>query len=241
MVLTEAEIIDMDDNIEIKSEDENVQYQLCQINKDESAVAYRVVQVSDNQLENSELSVATPVNNTVQVLTSPLNGQLYLLSNGNEMLSSDSTRDIIPCVTKVKIEPSENLVLGAKKRDEKRRATHNEVEKRRRDKINNWIFKLGELIPESINGNGTNEGDMKVNSELQSKGNILMQACEYITDLRKTRENYVRHLEENTKLSEEVKNLRQVVTQLTKENNQLKLQLSSNTNYVGIEQFLRLR
>ncbi|XP_015177596.1 PREDICTED: upstream stimulatory factor-like isoform X3 [Polistes dominula] len=184
MVLTEAEIIDMDDNIEIKSEDENVQYQLCQINKDESAVAYRVVQVSDNQLENSELSVATPVNNTVQVLTSPLNGQLYLLSNGNEMLSSDSTRDIIPCVTKVKIEPSENLVLGAKKRDEKRRATHNEVEKRRRDKINNWIFKLGELIPESINGNGTNEGDMKVNSELQIQG------------------NYARYLGKNTKLSE---------------------------------------
>ncbi|XP_014616930.1 PREDICTED: upstream stimulatory factor 1-like isoform X1 [Polistes canadensis] len=241
MVLTEAEIIDMDGNIEIKSEDDNVQYQLCQINRDESTVAYRVVQVSDNQLENSELSIETPVNNTVQVLTSPLNGQLYLLSNGNEMLTSDSTRNVMPCVAKVQIEASENLVLGAKKRDEKRRATHNEVEKRRRDKINNWIFKLGELIPDNVNGNGINEGDMKVNSELQSKGNILMQACDYITELRKIRENYIRHLEENTKLSEEAKNLRQVMTQLKKENYQLKSQLSSNTNYIGIEQFLRLR
>ncbi|KAI4488598.1 hypothetical protein M0802_011488 [Mischocyttarus mexicanus] len=230
MVLTDAEIIDMDGNIEIKTEDDNVQYQLCQINRDESAVAYRVVQVSDNQLDNSELSIATPVNNTVQVLTSPINGQVYFLSNGNEMVHSDSTKNVMPCVAKVQIEASDNLVLGGKKRDEKRRVTHNEVEKRRRDKINNWIFKLGELIPES--GNSINDGDMKVNSELQSKGNILMQACEYITELRKIRETYVRHVEENTQLSEEAKNLRQVVIELKKENYELKSQLSSNTNYI---------
>ncbi|XP_016980132.1 nuclear pore complex protein DDB_G0274915 [Drosophila rhopaloa] len=34
-----------------------------------------------------------------------------------------------------------------KKRDDKRRATHNEVERRRRDKINSWIFKLKEMLP----------------------------------------------------------------------------------------------
>jgi hypothetical protein len=33
-------------------------------------------------------------------------------------------------------------------RDEKRRATHNEVERRRRDKINNWIDKLAKMLPE---------------------------------------------------------------------------------------------
>lgn len=33
-------------------------------------------------------------------------------------------------------------------RDDKRRATHNEVERRRRDKINSWIVKLGKIIPE---------------------------------------------------------------------------------------------
>lgn len=33
-------------------------------------------------------------------------------------------------------------------RDERRRATHNEVERRRRDKINTWISKLGKLIPD---------------------------------------------------------------------------------------------
>lgn len=50
-------------------------------------------------------------------------------------------------------------------RDERRRATHNEVEKRRRDKINNWIFKLGKLLPD--NENGVSGGDIKATSELQ--------------------------------------------------------------------------
>lgn len=33
-------------------------------------------------------------------------------------------------------------------RDDRRRATHNEVERRRRDKINNWIVKLSKLVPD---------------------------------------------------------------------------------------------
>lgn len=44
-----------------------------------------------------------------------------------------------------------SLILEAyKKRDDKRRATHNEVERRRRDKINSWIFKLKEMLPTEV-------------------------------------------------------------------------------------------
>jgi hypothetical protein len=32
-------------------------------------------------------------------------------------------------------------------RDDKKRATHNEVERRRRDKINGWIGKLAKIVP----------------------------------------------------------------------------------------------
>lgn len=230
MVLEEAEIIDADGNIEIASEDDNVQYQFCHINRNESTVAYRVVQVSDNHLDNSELSIATPVNSTVQVLTSPINGQFYLLSSGNEVLTSESTRNVMPRVAKVQIEASENLVPGLKKRDERRRVTHNEVERRRRDKINNWISKLGKLLPD--NEHGLNGGDIKANSELQSKGDILARACEYITELREIREKFARNLEENTQLLEEAKTLRQVLNQLRKENSQLKTQLSNTNNYI---------
>jgi hypothetical protein len=40
---------------------------------------------------------------------------------------------------------------NANPRDDKRRATHNEVERRRRDKINNWIMRLAKLIPDVDN------------------------------------------------------------------------------------------
>lgn len=58
-------------------------------------------------------------------------------------------------------------------RDDRRRATHNEVERRRRDKINNWITKLGKIIPEcnagtTTNGSG-NSGEGKANYETQVK------------------------------------------------------------------------
>lgn len=56
-------------------------------------------------------------------------------------------------------------------RDDRRRATHNEVERRRRDKINNWIAKLGKIIPEcnatsTANGSGSS-GESKANYETQ--------------------------------------------------------------------------
>lgn len=36
-------------------------------------------------------------------------------------------------------------------RDERRRASHNEVERRRRDTINKWIFELSKVIPDCSN------------------------------------------------------------------------------------------
>lgn len=40
------------------------------------------------------------------------------------------------------------MTSGVNPRDDKRRATHNEVERRRRDKINNWIMRLAKLVPD---------------------------------------------------------------------------------------------
>ncbi|XP_067306983.1 upstream stimulatory factor 1 isoform X4 [Pseudorasbora parva] len=62
-------------------------------------------------------------------------------------------------------------------RDEKRRAQHNEVERRRRDKINNWIVQLSKTIPDcTIDATKTG----------QSKGGILSKACDYIQELRQS-------------------------------------------------------
>lgn len=231
VVLEEAEIIDCDAEIEAVTEDDNIQYQLCEVNRNDNAVAYRVVQVSDSHTNNTELAIATPVNNAVQVLTSPINGQFYVLSNGSDVIASDNSRSVAPRVAKLQIEASQNIITGMKKRDERRRVTHNEVERRRRDKINNWISKLGKLLPDcEQNANG--DGDVKTNFESQSKGGILARACEYISELREVQENLSQSLDENAQLSEEAKTLRQVVSQLRKENSELKAQISKNPTYI---------
>ncbi|MEQ2317132.1 hypothetical protein AMECASPLE_039659, partial [Ameca splendens] len=51
------------------------------------------------------------------------------------------------------------------------------VERRRRDKINNWIVQLSKAIPE-CNIDYTKTG--------QSKGGILSKACDYIKELRQS-------------------------------------------------------
>lgn len=114
VVLEEAEIIDCDTEIETVTEEDNIQYQLCEVNRNDNTVAYRVVQVGDNHINNTELSIAAPINNTVQVLTSPINGQFYVLSNGNEVVSSESTRTVAPRV-KLQIDNPQNILTNIKK------------------------------------------------------------------------------------------------------------------------------
>lgn len=227
VVLEEAEIVDCD--AEVEADDDNVQYHLYAINRGDNTVAYKVMQVSNNQRENNEVSIATPVNNTVQVLASSLNGQFYVLSNGNDVVTSESARAVTPRVTKLQIDGSQNIITNVKKRDERRRVTHNEVERRRRDKINNWITKLGKLLAE-CDQDVNKEEDAKANFEPQSKGGILARACEYITELREAQEKLSQSMDENAQLIEEAKTLRQVVSQLRDENSKLKVQISKQGN-----------
>ncbi|OQV13271.1 putative Upstream stimulatory factor 1 [Hypsibius exemplaris] len=60
-------------------------------------------------------------------------------------------------------------------RDERRRQTHNEVERRRRDKINSWITKLQAIMP---------GGPLDNSKHSQSKGVVLSKAVDYITLLQ---------------------------------------------------------
>jgi upstream stimulatory factor len=110
MVLEEAEIMNCDADVE--ADDDNIQYHLYTVNRGDNAMAYKVVHVGENHKENSELSIATPMHNAVQVLSSPLNGQLYVLSNSsaNDVITSESAKTISPRVTKLQIEGSENII-----------------------------------------------------------------------------------------------------------------------------------
>ncbi|OAD52579.1 Upstream stimulatory factor 2 [Eufriesea mexicana] len=223
IVIEEAEIVDCEG--ETVGED-GMRYQ--------EALAYRVVQVNGTTAGNEiELPVTQPGNNTVQVLTSPLNGQFYVIGNANDVFTTAQTsRSLVPRTTTLQIETPRNCTTVLKKRDDRRRATHNEVERRRRDKINNWIAKLGKIIPEcnaGANGSGSGSGEGKANYETQSKGGILSKACEYITELRAANQGLGHCLRDNEKLRQEITALKQLVTQLKRENFQLRSQISSST------------
>lgn len=226
IVIEEAEIVDCDGDT---VGEDGMRYQ--------EALAYRVVQVNGTTAGNEiELPVAQPANNTVQVLTSPINGQFYVIGNANDVFTTAQTsRSLAPRGTTLQIETPRNASTGLKKRDDRRRATHNEVERRRRDKINNWIAKLGKIIPEcntnaSANSNGNSSGEGKANYETQSKGGILAKACEYIGELRAANQGLGQCLRDNEKLRQEINALKQLIAQLKRENAQLRSQVSSTTN-----------
>lgn len=110
-------------------------------------------------------------------------------------------------------------------KDERRRATHNEVERRRRDKINSWITKLASIIPENsgseLKGNGHYDG--------QSKGGILAKACDYILDLRENSEKLETTVSENKDLRQNIEILKARNAALERENKELKALLKKNT------------
>ncbi|XP_023837598.1 upstream stimulatory factor 1 isoform X4 [Salvelinus sp. IW2-2015] len=118
------------------------------------AMVTSVVQASDTHLSQS-----TPT------------GQLYVMMSPQEVLTGANQRSIAP-----RTQPyNTKSEVPRTSRDDKRRAQHNEVERRRRDKINNWIVTLSKTIPD-CNIDPTKSG--------QSKGGILSKACDYIQELR---------------------------------------------------------
>ncbi|XP_077064670.1 upstream stimulatory factor 1 isoform X2 [Siphateles boraxobius] len=100
-------------------------------------------------------------------------GQLYVMMSPQEVLTGANQRSIAP-----RTQPYNVKSEGPRtSRDDKRRAQHNEVERRRRDKINNWIVQLSKTIPDcTIDATKTG----------QSKGGILSKACDYIQELRQS-------------------------------------------------------
>ncbi|XP_044748762.1 upstream stimulatory factor 1 isoform X2 [Coccinella septempunctata] len=171
-------------------------------------VTYRVLQVDDSGDSGPQIVAA---------------GTGYPMGNPQPVLTS--TRAIAPRSSIV--ETNNSGLLHIKKRDERRRATHNEVERRRRDKINNWIAKLAKIIPEGsssdIKGNGHYDG--------QSKGGILAKACDYIIELKDVQLHLDSCLKENKAHQQSIEILKQKNFSLECENRTLREMLKRN----GIE------
>ncbi|CAG7823078.1 unnamed protein product [Allacma fusca] len=174
-------------------------------------VTYRVVGIAD---DNSYQPTGG-----VQVLSSALNGQYYVIGSQDVL-----GRTISPRAAQIIDARSIGRISGVGKtgvRDEKKRATHNEVERRRRDKINGWINKLAKIVP-SCNDDNTKQGQVHQNS---SKGGILAKTCEYINELRTTNCRLASTLKEHENTAEELDSLRREIHELRRENIMLKQQL----------------
>nr|CAD7586984.1 unnamed protein product [Timema genevievae] len=205
--------------------DDDVQYQFR--SGDGGTVTYRIVQVGPPaepvdpipQIVSAPPGF-TPGASVQQVLASPINGGQFYVINPQEVFTSQSSRSLAPR-SNIQIESTR----GSATRDDRRRATHNEVERRRRDKINNWILKLSKIIPDCT---AESAKTAQVSFEGQSKGGILAKACEYIMELRSSNQRLSECLKDNERLIMDLDLLRQQNEELKRNNSLLRTQLSQH-------------
>ncbi|KAM6222973.1 upstream stimulatory factor 2 isoform 2-T2 [Rhynchocyon petersi] len=148
-------------------------------------------------------------------------GQFYVMMTPQDVLQTGTQRTIAP-----RTHPYSPKIDGTRTpRDERRRAQHNEVERRRRDKINNWIVQLSKIIPD-CNADNSKTG--------ASKGGILSKACDYIRELRQTNQRMQETFKEAERLQMDNELLRQQIEELKNENALLRAQLQQhNLEVVG--------
>ncbi|XP_060041722.1 upstream stimulatory factor 2 isoform X2 [Erinaceus europaeus] len=148
-------------------------------------------------------------------------GQFYVMMTPQDVLQTGTQRTIAP-----RTHPYSPKIDGTRTpRDERRRAQHNEVERRRRDKINNWIVQLSKIIPDC------NTDNSKTGA---SKGGILSKACDYIRELRQTNQRMQETFKEAERLQMDNDLLRQQIEELKNENAVLRAQLQQhNLEIVG--------
>ncbi|XP_010791062.1 upstream stimulatory factor 2-like isoform X1 [Notothenia coriiceps] len=170
-------------------------------------------------------------------LTQAGGGQFYVMMTPPDVIQTGTQRTIAPRTQSYPADENELLqqeglnwkMDGPRTpRDERRRAQHNEVERRRRDKINNWIVTLSKIIPD-CNMDSAKTGASSLSS--QSKGGILSKACDYIRDLRQSNQRLQESVKEVDRIQVDNDLCRQQIEELKNENALLRAQLQQH----GIE------
>lgn len=220
--------------------DPNIQYQFRTENG-QGGVTYRVVQVAAApeaaEAGGQVVTTAALVGQQVAqaIISSPFaattanggssptaeGGQFYVMMSPQDVLQT-APRSLAPRAHSFSAKSEGNRTA----RDERRRATHNEVERRRRDKINNWIVKLSKIIPDC--SSDLNKSGQQSSVHLHSKGGILAKACDYIQELRASAARLPEVLKENERLALDLELQRQQCEQLRATNQLLKAHLQQN-------------
>ncbi|XP_051921935.1 upstream stimulatory factor 2-like isoform X2 [Hippocampus zosterae] len=160
----------------------------------------------------SDASVSVQAGATSEPTLTQAGGQFYVMMTPPDAIQMGTTRSIAP-----RTQPFPAKMDGPRTpRDERRRAQHNEVERRRRDKINNWIVTLSKIIPD-CNMDSTKTG--------ASKGGILSKACDYIRELRQGNQRLQESLKEVERIQVDNELCRQQIEELKNENASLRAQL----------------
>ncbi|KPI90880.1 PREDICTED: upstream stimulatory factor 2 [Papilio xuthus] len=200
---------DTKDNVQLVSpsfldnneEENNTPYNFRDLS---GAVTYKLVHMTGEKSNNNMAS-----HSPAHVIP---NGEFYVITNSDEVFTTTPAQK-----KAIRRQPLQTkAITTAKKRDDKRRATHNEVERRRRDKINSWITKLAALVPNS----GL--------PDAASKGGILAKACDHITELTEKQKRLEKLEVDNDKLVLEILRLNQELSKLREENTSMRQQLADN-------------
>lgn len=144
-------------------------------------------------------------------------GQFYVMMSPQEVIpvtgGSGTPRIIAPRAQTL----STKVETNRSSRDDRRRATHNEVERRRRDKINTWIMKIAAVVPDC---------QMDQSKQGTSKGGVLSKALDHIVKLRQDNERMRDNMKEQERVLVENQVLRQQVEKLRQENSILQANLN---------------
>lgn len=188
---------------------------------------------SSNGDNNANTNTNGPSNSSAlsnAVLASPINGQFYVIGNPSDVFGGAGQRNIAPRTGPFSMDTVSSLSSPNSKEDKlgTRRATHNEVERRRRDNINNWIMKLSKLIPDCNGGDTNSMSSSGPGKQSQSKGGILAKACEYLAEMRNTNQRLVDSIKQAEEVTADNERLSLQVEQLQQENAVLKQQLQNH-------------
>lgn len=174
-----------------------------------------VSSASTSLLQQNSLGIFVPASSVPQV-ASTTNGvaekEFPALQNATKPIppSVFSYRFASPTSNQTPYYVSSDIVLsGGIAQQTRRRIVHNEVERRRKDKINNWILKLADVVPQCQWGK-------------QSKNIVLEKTVEYITQVNDQLKEFSDLQQREQKLAQEVQQLRNRLGNATKENKLLK-------------------
>ncbi|XP_058455333.1 upstream stimulatory factor 2-like isoform X2 [Malaya genurostris] len=199
--------------------------------KNDGMLALRLIQVADS-LDSPNFITGSPANSYPTLTNSsndPNQCSFFVIKKNNDNVKqSRPTVNISRTGPRSASDCPSDTSLN-RKRDDRRRANHNEIERRRRDKINNWIHELNKIIPaEHMNSPSQDPQANKQNGgtgDNLSKGGILAKACEYITRLKDTSDKLTECLAEKDQILLENLQLKESINQLLAENKRLQSEL----------------